>query len=84
MEERLLPRPNAHVGSQAAFDGRSPPQAIHPRVTAHRLDGLRDVFAESGEAELLFDHFGMGVPHVCEAVKQLVTRKPDALNPQAR
>jgi len=37
--------------------------------------GLQDVFAESGEAELLFDHFGMGVPHVCEAVKQLVARK---------
>ena len=37
--------------------------------------GLRDVFAESGDAELLFDHFGMGAPHVCEAVKQLVARK---------
>jgi len=34
--------------------------------------GLRDVFAESGDAELLFDHFGMGMPHVCEAVKQLL------------
>jgi transketolase len=34
--------------------------------------GLRDVFAESGDAELLFDHFGMGTPHVCEAVKQLL------------
>jgi transketolase len=37
--------------------------------------GLRDVFAESGEAELLFDHFGMGTPHVCAAVKQLVAHK---------
>jgi transketolase len=37
--------------------------------------GLRDVFAESGEAELLFDHFGMGVPHVCEAVRQVMARK---------
>ncbi|HTY86533.1 MAG TPA: transketolase C-terminal domain-containing protein [Candidatus Acidoferrum sp.] len=37
--------------------------------------GLRDVFAESGDAELLFDHFGMGAPHVCKAVKQLVARK---------
>ena len=37
--------------------------------------GLQDVFAESGDAELLFDHFGMGVPHVCEAVKQLVVGK---------
>jgi transketolase len=37
--------------------------------------GLRDVFAESGEAELLFDHFGIGVPYACEAVRQLVARK---------
>jgi transketolase len=37
--------------------------------------GLRDVFAESGDAELLFDHYGMGAPHVCEAVKQLLARK---------
>jgi transketolase len=37
--------------------------------------GLRDVFAESGDAELLFDHFGMGASHVCEAVHQLVSQK---------
>ena len=37
--------------------------------------GLRDVFAESGDAELLFDHFQMGAPHVCEAVKQVIARK---------
>jgi transketolase len=37
--------------------------------------GLRDVFAESGDAELLFDHFGMGAPHVCEAVSKLVAQK---------
>jgi transketolase len=37
--------------------------------------GLRDVFAESGDAELLFDHFQMGAPHVCAAVKQLLSRK---------
>lgn len=37
--------------------------------------GLRDVFAESGDAELLFDHYGMGTPHVCDAVRQLLTRK---------
>jgi len=37
--------------------------------------GLRDVFAESGDAELLFDHYGMGTPHVCDAVKQLMRRK---------
>jgi len=37
--------------------------------------GLRDVFAESGDAELLFDHFGMGAPHVCEAVRELLARK---------
>jgi hypothetical protein len=30
------------------------------------------VFSESGEAELAFDHFGMGVLHVRQAVKQLV------------
>ena len=37
--------------------------------------GLRDVFAESGDAELLFDHFGMGSPAVCEAVHQLLSQK---------
>jgi transketolase len=37
--------------------------------------GLRDVFAESGDAELLFDRFGMGERHVCDAVKQLVAGK---------
>ncbi len=37
--------------------------------------GLRDVFAESGEAELLFDHFQMGVPHVVEAARQVLARK---------
>jgi transketolase len=37
--------------------------------------GLQDVFAESGDAELLFDRFGMGVSHVCEAVKKLVANK---------
>jgi hypothetical protein len=33
------------------------------------------VFAESGDAELLFDHFHMGAPHVCEAVRKLVAKK---------
>jgi transketolase len=37
--------------------------------------GLQDVFAESGDAELLFDAYHMGAPHVCEAVKKLVARK---------
>ena len=37
--------------------------------------GLQDVFAESGEAELLFDHFQMGTPHVIEAVRRVIARK---------
>lgn len=37
--------------------------------------GLQDVFAESGEAELLFDHFQMGTPHVIESVRQVIARK---------
>jgi transketolase len=37
--------------------------------------GLRDVFAESGEAESLFDHFGMGVPHVIQAVRQVMANR---------
>lgn len=40
--------------------------------------GLRDVFAESGDAELLFDHFQMGAPALCDAVKQVVARKKAA------
>jgi transketolase len=37
--------------------------------------GLQDVFAESGEAELLFDKYQMGAPHVIEAVKKVIARK---------
>jgi transketolase len=37
--------------------------------------GLQDVFAESGEAELLFDQYKMGTPHIMEAVKQAIARK---------
>jgi len=37
--------------------------------------GLQDVFAESGDAELLFDRYQMGAPHVIEAVKQVMARK---------
>ena len=37
--------------------------------------GLRDIFAESGEAELLFDHFHMGAPDIALAVRQAIARK---------
>jgi len=37
--------------------------------------GLQNVFAESGEAELLFDKYQMGTPHIIEAVKQAIARK---------
>ena len=37
--------------------------------------GLQDVFAESGEAERLFDHFQMGITHVAEAVRRVMARK---------
>ena len=37
--------------------------------------GLQNVFAESGEAELLFDKYQMGTPHIIEAVKQVIARK---------
>jgi transketolase len=37
--------------------------------------GLQDVFAESGDAELLFDRYQMGATHVIEAVKQVFARK---------
>jgi len=40
--------------------------------------GLQDVFAESGEAELLFDRYQMGTPHIMEAVKQVIARKRKA------
>jgi transketolase C-terminal domain/subunit len=36
--------------------------------------GLQDVFAESGEADLLFDHSQMGTPRVIEAVRQVIAR----------
>ena len=37
--------------------------------------GLQDVFAESGEAEMLLDHFHMGVADVVEAVRLTIARK---------
>ena len=37
--------------------------------------GLQDVFAESGEAEKLFDHFQMGITHVAEAVRRVMAHK---------
>jgi len=40
--------------------------------------GLQDVFAESGEAELLFDQYQMGTPHIMEAVKLAIARKRKA------
>jgi transketolase len=48
--------------------------AEHQPAKLIRL-GLQDVFAESGAAELLFDAYHMGAPHVCEAVKKLVAPK---------
>jgi transketolase len=36
--------------------------------------GLQDVFAESGEAELLFDHFHMGVKDVAAAVRKVMRK----------
>lgn len=48
--------------------------AEHEPATLVRL-GLRDIYAESGDAELLFDHFQMGAPAVCDAVKQVLARK---------
>jgi transketolase len=48
--------------------------AEHAPARLIRL-GLQDVFAESGDAELLFEHYGMGTPHVMDAVKKLVARK---------
>ena len=50
--------------------------AEHQPASLIRL-GLKDVFAESGAAELLFDHFEMGAPHVCEAVKRLVAGRQE-------
>jgi len=37
--------------------------------------GLQDVFAESGEAERLLDHFQMGVSDVAKAVRKVIARK---------
>lgn len=37
--------------------------------------GLRDVFPESGEAHLLFDHFHMGVSDIASAVRHVLARK---------
>lgn len=48
--------------------------AEHQPARLIRL-GLKDVFAESGAAELLFDAYEMGAPHVCEAVRKLAADK---------
>jgi transketolase len=54
--------------------------AEHQPASLVRL-GLRDVFAESGPAELLFDRFQMGTPHIIEAVHQAIARKHAGLLP---
>lgn len=48
--------------------------AEHQPARLVRL-GLRDVFPESGDAEQLLDHFGMGVQHICDAVRKLLALK---------
>jgi transketolase len=47
--------------------------AEHQPARLIRL-GLQDVFPESGDAEQLLDHFGMGVQHICDAVHTLLAR----------
>ena len=37
--------------------------------------GIQDRFGESGEAEELIEAFGMGVPHIKEAVRKVIARK---------
>ena len=37
--------------------------------------GVRDKFGQSGEPNELIEHYGMGVSHIKEAVKKVITRK---------
>ena len=39
--------------------------------------GLRDKYPESGEPEQLLDHYGMGVPDIVNAVKNILQKKRD-------
>ena len=40
--------------------------------------GIRDRFGESGDPEVLMDHFGLGIEHVMDAVRRAVARKKKA------
>lgn len=37
--------------------------------------GVRDLFGQSGKPEELIEHYGMGVSHIKEAVKKVISRK---------
>ena len=39
--------------------------------------GLRDKYPESGEPKQLLDHYGMGVPDIVNAVKNILQKKRD-------
>ena len=47
--------------------------SIYP-VPIERI-GVRDLFGQSGTAEELIEHYGMGVSHIKEAVKKVLKRK---------
>jgi len=47
--------------------------SIYP-VPIERI-GIKDVFGESGDSELLFTDYGMNVKHIIEGVKRAIFRK---------
>ena len=43
--------------------------------TPQEFVGMRDVFGQSGEPKELYEHYGMGISHIIEAVKKAKSRK---------
>ena len=43
--------------------------------TMMRRIGLKDVFGESGDAELLYSHYGMNTEHIIAAAREITALK---------
>jgi len=43
--------------------------------TMMRRIGLKDVFAESGDSELLYSHYGMNTEHIIAAAREITSLK---------
>ena len=78
---RCIPRMRVVVPCDAA-QTRKATEAVAqaPGLAANRpvpieFVGVRGVFGQSGTPEELIEHYGMGVPHIREAVRRVLAHK---------